>query len=287
MKQIEELQAKAAKASAAIDQRSTRFSSDADAATSIPNEKVNAANLVGSQILAAPKTDRDGESSGNPNQEAVDNVLDASEALKVKPEDAFTAADFYARGLADYTNKNYQSALLAFENTIRKLGQDAPAQQSSEYLFAKASTLELMDKPEQEIAVYDEIDQRFGKDIAPRVRKQVVKAFNGGGLNQTMAAKEQWAEQTVRKECLTNAEAVLQHALLQCAQGDRAMILGNLGYMQFLLGKLDVVKVSTKEGFRLGGQQVLDAQLADAKLHHVEPQDTAYETVLAEIWNSL
>ena len=99
-----------------------------------------------------------------------------------------------------------------------------------------------------------------------------------------MAAKQQWAEMTLRNECLADAEAGLQRAQLQCAHEDRAMILGNLGYAQFLLDKLDVATVSTKECLRLGGQEILTAQLADAKLDRVEPQDTDYEKMLSDIW---
>ena len=86
---------------------------------------------------------------------------------------------------------------------------------------------------------------------------------------------------------MTNAEAVLQHALLQCAQVDRAMILGNLGYVQFLSEKHQDAEKTIKECLRLGGQTSLDAQLADAKLHRVEPQDTDYEKMLSDVWKAV
>ena len=329
-KQIEQIEAKAARLSAAMDDRSTRFSSDADAATALLNEKVNAANLVGSQILAALQNGRDGNSSGDANQGAVHSVLDASEALKAKPEDAFTAADFYARGLADFANQNYQSALLAFENAIRRLETKAPNQQRVTYLFAKALTLGMILEFDREIGLYEEIDRsfgwdkrsdvrkvvakgilnkvirlsllgrsadaarehenllrRFGDDFDPDVKDVVAGAFEFAGFTKISVAKERWNETSLREDNLRTAETELNSALMICGDQRRASILCDLGYAQFLRDKRADAELTTEHGLRLGGKKSLEERHADAKLHRVEPQDTDYEKMLAEIWKTI
>ena len=283
-KQIEELKEQVAKASAEIDARSSRFASDTDAATVNIAERMKAVSAL---IFGGSKPSLINGSSRDADRDAVNTVRAESEALKEKPEHNFTADDFFVRGLSDYSNENYQSALLAFESAIRELGEEAPAHLRAGYLLAKGFTLGKLDKPDLETAVYAAIDDRFGKYPDLLVRQEVARALNGRSFNQIMAAKKQWAEQTLRNERLANAEAGLQRARQQCDQADSTTILGNLGYAQFLLNNLDVAEVSTKECLRLGGQEVFDAQLADAKLHRVEPHDTDYEKMLSDVWKTV
>ena len=372
-KQIAELQAQAAKSSDDIKELSKRFKSDTDAATAQIADQVKAVRTVSAQVLDSRKPGRDGDSVGTTNQEAIKIVREASDTLKAKPEVSFSADDFYARGLADYTNQNYQSALLAFQKAIEKRDPSAPAQQQVDYLFAKAVTLgqlgeseqaiagyddidqrfgkdaapgvreqvakglvnkgitlSHLDMPEQAIAVYDdidqrfgrdaapgvresvaaglfnkggrlsllgkseeaialynEIDQRFGEDTAPGVREQVASALNAKSFNQIIQAKKHWADKPHRSYLLASAETALLRALSICAQGDRAMVLGNIGYAKFLLGKEEEAEASTKECLRLSGQEIFEAQLADAKVHRVEPQDRDYEKMLTNVWETV
>ena len=176
-KQIAELQAQAARASEEINVLSTRFKFYVDAETAGITEKVKEAGAVAPQILAAKKIRPDEKFSGNANQAAVKIVQEANEALKNKPEGAFTAEDFYARGLADFTNENYQSALLAFENASRGLKTNAPNQQRVTYLFATALTLGMVLEFDREIGLYEEIDRSFGWDRRSDVRKVVAKGI--------------------------------------------------------------------------------------------------------------
>ena len=147
--------------------------------------------------------------------------------------------------------------------------------------------LGMLGKSEEAIAVYDVIDQRFGKDTAPGVREQVAKALNSNGFNQIRLAKQSWTEGTLRSDLLASAATALQRALLHCDKDNRAMILGNLGYAQFLSGQTDAAEASTKECLQLGGQKLFDRQLADAKLHRVEPQNSDYEKMLLNIFKNL
>ena len=330
--QIEKLRTEVDAASAKIDVQVNQVTSEAEKAKSEIAAKVKSAVSAGPSILNSPtSSDGDGDGlAGAANQEATKIVRDASEALKTKPESEFTANDFYARGLADYADKNYQSALLAFKNAFQALGDDAPAEQKAGCLFAEAVTLGQLDKPEQAIAIYDAIDQRFGKDTAagvreqvtralvkkgltldqldkseqaialyddidlrfgkdtaPGVREQVGRALNGKSFGQIKLAKKQWPDKALREGLLESALTALPRALLQCNEDDRATILGNLGYAQFLSDKRQDAEMSTTECLRLGGENSFDDQLADAKRHRVEPQDSAYEKMLAEIWKNL
>lgn len=45
-------------------------------------------------------------------------------------------------------------------------------------LFDKGATLGQLDRPEEEVATYDELLTRFGEDLAPELREPVAKALN-------------------------------------------------------------------------------------------------------------
>ena len=326
-KQISGLQVEATAASKTIQTQSTRVKADADVASETIAKILKQASA---NLFSPPTSSRDSRSNDDSNHEAVKTVRDASEASKETPQVTFSAADFYARGLADYADHDYQSALQAFKNAYQTLSSEASSLKKAQYLFAQGNALVGLDKSIQAIAIFDEIDQRFGAETEPAVRETIAKTL----LNKTLAfdllekfdkataahddldrrfgsdptlgmrqivaialqirsftqvlfAKERWTERAIREANLAIAEHAARRALLLCSNDARANLLGGLGYVQFLSGKLVDARITTQECIRLGGKKVLDVQLADAKLHRVEPQDSDYEKMLAEIWKSI
>ena len=282
--QIETLKIEATTASEAINTHKSRVQSDAEAATVDIADNVKKAR---SAILNASTNRPKGESADSRDQEAAKIIRAASEALKAKPEDSFTADDFFARGLAEYAGENYKSAISAFENASQAAGRNTPAVQQAQYLFAKGSTLSVLDKGLEATEVYDDIYARFGQDAAPDLQLIVASALNGKSFHQIVAAKQKWSDKFLREDTLSTAISGLQRALNQSDEGNSAMILGNLGYAQFLLGQRKVAEISTRECLRLGGQKSLDEQLSDTRLHRIEPQDSDYEKMLSEIWKTV
>ena len=169
------------------------------------------------------------------------------------------------------------------------LGEVEPAvrEQVTKGLFNKGVRLGELGKSDEAIAVYDALDQRFGQDTAPGVREQVASGLNGKGFNQILLAKQMWVDLAMRGKLLASATDGLQRALLHCSKDERAMVLGNLGYAQFLAGEQANAHAATLECLQLGGQTMLDAQRADAKIHRVEDVDNAYEQMLDNLWATL
>jgi hypothetical protein len=60
-----------------------------------------------------------------------------------------------------------------------------------------------------------------------------------------------------------------------------------LGYSLFLAGQHQEAEAPTLECLQFGGKKMLDSQLADAKLHRVETEDSQYEELLNKLWQSL
>lgn len=278
-KEIEKLRAEAQKVSEQIESHGNQIASEASSFAELA--------AASRAVLDSARAPAAGTSREAPNLQALQTVRDASDALKEKPESQFTAADYFARGLASFSSENYQSALSAFEQAITLSKADATANKIAQYLFAKGVTLGALGKSDEAIAVYDEIDRRFGKDESPGVRAQVAIALNGLGFAKILLAKARWPEEAQRHALLSASTPALERALMLCAQDDRAMVLGNLGYSLFLAGQHHAARAPTLECLQLGGQKQLDGQRADTQQHRVEVEDSQYEKLLDELWRSL
>ncbi|MFM8444830.1 MAG: tetratricopeptide repeat protein [Methylococcus sp.] len=154
-------------------------------------------------------------------------------------------------------------------------------------LVNKGATLGKLDQPNQAFAVYDDLDQRFGADPTPAVREQLALARNNLGFSQLLLAKTHWTEEKQRRELLSAARQAFERSLTQCTEDDRAMRLGNLGYVLHLTGAHETARAYTLESLSLGGQKTLDGQRDDAQQHRVEPEDSQYEQLLDELWGTL
>ena len=287
--QIAALRLQASTASSEISEHTGRVASNARAAEDKVASSVKAVEQLSanaSRILESASA-KDGSPPTKQDKEAIEVIKKASDALKTKPESTFTADDYYTRGVKYFADSEYQSALSAFRQATSQVGSSGPAEMVARFLFADAVTLGALGKSEEAIAVYDDIDRRFGRDEAPGMREQVARARNGLGFAKLMLAKACWQDEVQRQALLSTARLVCERALGNCAQNDRAIVLGNLGYSLFLAGEREAARAPTLECLKLGGQKQMALQTADAQQHRVEPEDSEYEQLLNELWRSL
>lgn len=325
---------------------------------------------AGSDILSVKDPLNGDQNATTTNSESLKIVAEASKALEAKPEVNFSAKEHFLRGLAHFGAKNFQSAIISFDNAIAnnpdneefakvlfgkglslgkldkfeeaiavyeqidqrygkddtpamrdlvaialfnkgvRLGalskseeainvydqidqrygkDDSPAirKQVVKALVNKGFRLGAMGKHEDAIAVYEQIDQRFGKDDAPAMREQVARALNGGAFHQIMLSKQQWTSLANRTSYLREALIKLERSLKLLKAEDTAMVQGNFGYAHFLLGNNELAEAHTLTCLKLGGEELLTGQRADAKMYRLEPEDTEYEALLEACWQKL
>ena len=183
-----------------------------------------------------------------------------------------------------------EEAIAVYDEMDRRFGKDESLdvrEHVSGGLFNKGVTLGKLDKPEEAIAVYNEIDRRFGKDESPGLCSLVTKARNAAACTQINSAKQHWGAIPRKTALLAAAIKRLESALLICADDDRAMVSGNLGYALFLRGDHGAAGEPTRDCLKLGGGAALAAQQDDAKRQRVEPEDRDYEALLTRLWAEL
>ncbi|NIF82317.1 tetratricopeptide repeat protein [Comamonas sp. Tr-654] len=113
-----------------------------------------------------------------PSDEDLQTVNDANQALKSKPENDFTAEDHFVRGLNEFNAKRFDSALISFEKAI-DIADTVPvsAVRNAEFIFARAITLDMMNRTEEAVKLYNQIQQRYDKETSPDLRDSVARAL--------------------------------------------------------------------------------------------------------------
>ena len=147
--------------------------------------------------------------------ESIKIVAEASKALESKPEVKFTAKDHFLRGLAHLGSKNFQSAIVSFDNAIASNPND---EELIKALNGKAVALGVFGQYVEAIAVFEQIDLRFGQSKLPAMREQVAKAlvnkgFRFGGMkrfHEEIAVYEQIEQRFGNDELPAMREPVLR-----------------------------------------------------------------------------
>ncbi len=273
-------------ASGEIERHTEQVSTSSKAALQHVQTKKEEVDAAAEQLLQSRQL-KDDERTPAVDPKAAAVVERASDELKTKPESSFTAEDHFARGLSQFAKGNHLSALESFRAAYQAGPETTPTDAPVRYLFAQGVTLGKLDKPEEAIAVYDEMDRRFGKDESPGVRSVVARARNAAAFGRIISAKQHWQDVPRKTALLAAAIKGLESALLICADDDRAVVSGNLGYALFLRGDHGAAVEPTRDCLKLGGGAALAAQQDDAKQQRVEPEDSDYEALLTRLWAEL
>ena len=114
------------------------------------------------------------------------------------------------------------------------------------------------------------------------MREQAGSAFNSIGFRQLCEAKKLWAggdEQQARTNLL-EARATIAKALEY--RPENAIILGNKGYIEFLLGAEQAALATLSQAIKLGGEKVREGELKDSEIHPL-PQDEEFRQLVLSI----
>jgi tetratricopeptide (TPR) repeat protein len=185
------------------------------------------------------------------NAQTTQLLQQASDELKGKAEKEFTANEHYVRGASLYASGNFQGALSSFESAIQA-AVNASALEQVNYLFAKAITLGGLGKLEEEVKVYNEMDQRFGSDLEPGVREQVVRGLVNKGVSL--------GEQGKSEETIKVYDEMDRRFGSGVAPGIRALVakaLNGLGCIQIMLAKKNWLDESLRQSWLSSAATVL------------------------------
>ena len=178
-----------------------------------------------------------------------------------------------------------EEAIAVYDEVLRRFGEAAePAlrEQVAWALVGKGIALEPSNRSEEAIAVYDEVARRFGEATEPALRELVARALNGSGFTDLCRAKthRKAGENDQAQSALSRARKRLQEGLER--NPDSGIILGNLGYVEFLSGEREPARRYLERAIAIGGQEIRQAELADAERDAL-PEDEEFKKLVLSI----
>jgi tetratricopeptide (TPR) repeat protein len=139
-----------------------------------------------------------------------------------------------------------------------------------------------LNRSEEAIAVFDEVARRFGEATEPALREQVAWALNSSGFIDLCRARthRKTGENDQAQSALLGARKRLQEGL-EC-DPNSGVILGNLGYAEFLSGEREAARRYLERAIAIGGQEIRQAELADAEIDAL-PEDEEFKNLVLSI----
>lgn len=112
----------------------------------------------------------------------------AADQAREKPESQYTARDWAIRGHNAYVYGQWDKAALFWGNILEM--PNATSAQIAQALFNKGIALGEMQRLDDEIALYDEIENRFHSSRSKKVREYVASALGNRGWVRYMAGDD-------------------------------------------------------------------------------------------------
>jgi tetratricopeptide (TPR) repeat protein len=178
-----------------------------------------------------------------------------------------------------------EKALQTYDEVLRRFGdgtEPGVREQVAAALCNQGLMLDEQKQTEKALQTYDELVRRFGDATEPGVREQVGNALNAVAFKLLCEAKSIWKEKG-RDEALktlTRAKEHVERALLY--RPSQPVLLGNKGYILFLMGETEAGAATLCEAIKLGGEDVRQGELADSNIHSL-PEDDAFRTLVRTI----
>ncbi|WP_141753376.1 hypothetical protein [Duganella sp. HH101] len=202
---------------------------------------------------------------------------------------AVVAGGFAQKGYILGSYSDFDGAIAAFDLIEQRYGSDAYPAVHAEVLRAKvnkALMLSKMEKDAEAVAIFESVIPYLRSNHLPEMQGLLASALNGVGFTKLMNAKQQW-HTDARRGLLTEAINSFDEGRTFVNASNGTALWGNLGYSYHLIGNDSEAEKYTTHCLEHGKEQSLQAQQDDAKLHRVEPEDSAYERMLERLWQKI
>lgn len=189
------------------------------------------------------------------------------------------------KGIAFVRLDQFENALAVYEEALERVERATehhPEEMVALIMVHKGFVLEKLDRKQEGVEIYQEVLRRFGGKNDPAVRPHVASASNGIGFYLLCVAKKHKTEGDdagATRELLKAKEAI--ESALEIRPNEPT-ILGNLAYIEFLLGRqAESCQILTK-AIRLGGETFRQIELNDTEIYPL-PQDEVFRELLKSI----
>jgi tetratricopeptide (TPR) repeat protein len=180
-----------------------------------------------------------------------------------------------------------EEEIAVYDEVVRRFGERTEpglAELVAKALVNKGYRLGQLDRSEEEIAVYDEVVRRYENVETLVIRSQVSNAKNSLGFTLLTRIKAQWEMVPDHYESLNKAYTHFREAMTD--SGDQPMVLGNIAYTLFLMGRRDEAEAQLRTALQNGGERLKEGELADTEMHSV-PEDEDFRALVVRLWEEI
>jgi tetratricopeptide (TPR) repeat protein len=287
LSRMEELEARAIKASQTIDTHEAQvveISNAAHAEIEASKEKIKAdEKKVNEQMEIFQRQLSQSVTIGKyENQSPKDNsaIEQKAEQLKQKPETEYTFTDWNTRAFAAYSEGKLDDAIFYWDKAI---ASDASLQDQAQTMINKGFALGKLNRNEEAIAVYGLVINNFDTSEM-RLRELVALALIGKAFSLLCIAKANWENIALAKEQLVHANNACTLATSKIS--DNGLAYGNLAYITWLQDDALAAEQHFRTGLTsttFGGEELYKATLTDFDIHPIEP-DQGFRELVEKLW---
>ncbi len=174
-----------------------------------------------------------------------------------------------------------EAAITVYDNVVERFGnrtEPALVEPVAKALVNKGVVLRSLNRSEAAITVYDNVVERFGNRTEPALQGQVAMALGNRGFQMLCQAKKNWSQDLGKaRDLLLIAQEDTLSALERMPENP--IYLGNIGYIEFLLGNRDKARSLLTKDIKLGGERIRQDALENSQIHPV-PQDVAFRQLV-------
>lgn len=219
------------------------------------------------------------------NYEEIIQILEIKQSLDHE-ESLWLARSYFDLALREH---NAEEQVKIYEKLIDKFKESNELdiqEQVAKALMNKAIVLEKLGQIESAVDVCNELIARFRDSNEFTLQKEVAKALNGISYSLLLEAKKQWGNPDVAQDYLNKALKDLSIALTLLSENYHSMVLGNIAYVEFLLGETTQSKSHLQEALQQGGQFLFDETIKDIGKHPID-LDVDFKWLLESTWKEL
>jgi tetratricopeptide (TPR) repeat protein len=211
-------------------------------------------------------------------------LLAADQALKDKPESQYTFSDWNTRAFATNSKNNFALAADFWDKAAQTQG--ATSEEVVMALCNRGLNLKVLNQPEQAVATFDDIINRYGDSKKPILQALVSIAVGSKGSTLLMLAKLAWQDTVERQSLLNKALVLLSNAVAKSHifVEQHTGILGTIAYTLWLLGLKEEAKTPLREALQRGGEAVRDGWLDAAAINTVDA-DAGFVALVNKLWD--
>ncbi|MEQ1915080.1 MAG: tetratricopeptide repeat protein, partial [Sideroxydans sp.] len=200
------------------------------------------------------------------------------------------AQAIYNQGLTLSKQDKPDEEIACYKQLVKRFGDSTwPALQElvAQAIYNQGLTQDKQGRSVEAIDCFRQVVKRFGDSTQATLQELVAVALNGHGFSVLIQAKRLWDKEAERTQLLSESLVLYERSKAITQENEmKAIVLGNVAYALWLLGRRADVEAPLREALTLGGEEIFKVEIEDTKISPV-PVDSGFEQLVTRLWSEV